>query len=128
MHCELSNWVCLVRLFINIEFKLLLNYSTLYCAKTNYEFGLSRIAHALEGGSGASLCADTWLHVKRCVLGLLSALAKQCIVFPSAAIQEILNFLHSCEGAFFLRTTNWKLLYFCFSFWHCYSICTYFTN
>ncbi|KAI8124632.1 Tetratricopeptide repeat protein 30 like protein [Lucilia cuprina] len=41
---------------------------TLYCAKSNYEFGLSRIAHALEGGSGARLYADTWLHVKRCIL------------------------------------------------------------
>lgn len=71
---------------------------TLYCAKNNYEFGLSRIAHALDGGSGPRLCADTWLHVKRCILGLLTALAKQTIVFPSIAIQEVLNFLHTCES------------------------------
>ncbi|XP_055389914.1 tetratricopeptide repeat protein 30 homolog [Condylostylus longicornis] len=70
---------------------------TLYCSKSNFEFGLSRIAHALEGGSGPRLCADTWIHVKRCVLGLLTGMAKQIIVLPYPAIQEILTFLHSCE-------------------------------
>lgn len=73
---------------------------TLYCAKGNYEFGLSRIAHALmvvEGEASTRLCSDTWLHVKRCVLGLLGGLAKQTIVLPSLAIQDTLNFLHACE-------------------------------
>ncbi|XP_037950812.1 tetratricopeptide repeat protein 30 homolog [Teleopsis dalmanni] len=70
---------------------------TLYCAKNNYEFGLSRIAHALEGGSGARLYADTWLHVKRCLLGLLTGMAKQNIILPYPAVQEMLNFLKSCE-------------------------------
>ncbi|CAO1301325.1 unnamed protein product [Diamesa serratosioi] len=72
---------------------------TLYCAKGNYEFGLSRIAHALmvEGESNTRLCADTWLHVKRCILGLLGCLAKQTIVIPSLAIQDTQNFLHACE-------------------------------
>lgn len=72
---------------------------TLYCAKGNYEFGLSRIAHALENNAtGTRLCADTWLHVKRCVLGLLTGLAKQTLVLPSAAIQEVTNLLRTCEG------------------------------
>lgn len=73
---------------------------TLYCAKGNYEFGLSRISHALmvvEGEASTRLCADTWIHVKRCVLGLLSGLAKQTIVLPSLAIQDSANFLHACE-------------------------------
>lgn len=74
---------------------------TLYCAKGNYEFGLSRIAHALmgnaEGESSSRLCPDTWVHVKRCVLGMLTGLAKQTIVLPSHAIQDTLNFLHACE-------------------------------
>lgn len=72
---------------------------TLYCAKGNYEFGLSRISHALENNTtDTRLCADTWLHVKRCVLGLLTGLAKQTLVLPSAAIQEVLNLLKTCEG------------------------------
>ncbi|XP_037817346.1 tetratricopeptide repeat protein 30 homolog [Lucilia sericata] len=70
---------------------------TLYCAKSNYEFGLSRIAHALEGGSGARLYADTWLHVKRCILGLLTGMAKQNIILPYPSLQEVMNFLKSCE-------------------------------
>lgn len=78
-----------------------LMHRTLYCAKNNYEFGLSRIAHALDGGVGPRLCADTWLHVKRCVLGLLTAFAKQAVVLPSVAIMEVLNFLHTCEGIIF---------------------------
>ena len=52
----------------------------------------------VEGGGSTRLCADTWLHVKRCVLGLLCGLAKQTIVLPSVAIQETINFLHACEG------------------------------
>lgn len=71
---------------------------TLYCAKGNYEFGLSRIAHALDSSSaGARLCPDTWFHVKRCLLGLLTGLAKQTIVLPSVVIEEVYNLLHTCQ-------------------------------
>ncbi|XP_061390018.1 tetratricopeptide repeat protein 30 homolog [Musca vetustissima] len=70
---------------------------TLYCAKSNYEFGLSRIAHALENGSGARLYADTWLHVKRCILGLLTGMAKQNIILAYPSVQEVMSFLKSCE-------------------------------
>lgn len=71
---------------------------TLYCAKSNYEFGLSRIAHALDGGSDNNrLCADTWIHVKRCILGLLAGMSKQNITLATPALQEVLNFIHSCE-------------------------------
>lgn len=80
-----------------------MEHRTLYCAKNNYEFGLSRIAHALDGGVGPRLCADTWLHVKRCVLGLLTAFAKQSVVLPSVAIVEVLNFLHTCESNKMIR-------------------------
>ncbi|XP_075146966.1 tetratricopeptide repeat domain 30 [Haematobia irritans] len=70
---------------------------TLYCAKSNYEFGLSRIAHALENGSGARLYADTWLHVKRCILGLLTGMAKQNIILAYPSVHEVMSFLKSCE-------------------------------
>lgn len=71
---------------------------TLYCAKGNYEFGLSRIAHALDSATaGSRLCPDTWFYVKRCVLGLLTGLAKQTLVLPSVVIEEVLNLLHSCQ-------------------------------
>lgn len=71
---------------------------TLYCAKGNYEFGLSRIAHALDSATaGSRLCADTWFYVKRCILGLLTGLAKQTLVLPSVVIEEVLNLLHTCQ-------------------------------
>lgn len=71
---------------------------TLYCAKGNYEFGLSRIAHALDNATaGARLCPDTWFYVKRCVLGLLTGLAKQTLVLPSVVIEEVLNLLYTCQ-------------------------------
>lgn len=57
-----------------------------------------RESPALDGSVGPRLCADTWLHVKRCVLGLLTAFAKPAVVLPSVAIMEVLNFLHTCEG------------------------------
>lgn len=71
---------------------------TLYCAKGNYEFGLSRIAHALDSSSAnGRLCPDTWFYVKRCILGLLTGLAKQSIVLPSVVIEEVFNLLHTCQ-------------------------------
>lgn len=94
-----------------LKYIFLFNERTLYCAKNNYEFGLSRIAHALDGGVGPRLCADTWLHVKRCVLGLLTTFAKQAVVLPSVAIMEVLNFLHTCEGSEFYLTFLQVLLH-----------------
>ncbi|XP_031623831.1 tetratricopeptide repeat protein 30 homolog isoform X1 [Contarinia nasturtii] len=73
---------------------------TLYCAKGNYEFGLSRIAHALDNATaGSRLCPDTWFYVKRCVLGLLTGLAKQTLVLPSVVIEEVINLLYTCQSA-----------------------------
>lgn len=72
---------------------------TLYCAKGNYEFGLSRIAHALDSGpAGSRLSPDTWFHVKRCILGLLAGMAKQTIMLPSIVIEEILTLLHNSQA------------------------------
>lgn len=72
---------------------------TLYCAKGNYEFGLSRIAHALDSATaGSRLCPDTWFHVKRCVLGLLTGMAKQSIILPSVVIDEVLTLLLTCQA------------------------------
>lgn len=95
---------------------------TLYCANRNYEFGLVRIAHALENNAqGTRLCADTWLHVKRCVLGLLTGLSKQTLVLPSDAIQEVMGLLKTCEGkGRYLWKESGEILMFClhFSVWN----------
>lgn len=71
---------------------------TLYCTKSNYEFGLSRIIHALDGGAAARLNTDTWLHAKRCLLSLFTDMSKQNVLLPYAIVQDVMNFLKSCES------------------------------
>lgn len=48
---------------------------TLYCAKGNYEFGISRIVKALDPYD-KNLESDTWHYAKRCILALLEGVAK----------------------------------------------------
>ena len=64
---------------------------TLYCAKGNYEFGISRIIKSLEPVS--KLSTDTWFYAKRCFLSLAETLAKNMITLPDASYHEILAFL-----------------------------------
>ena len=48
---------------------------TLYCAKGNYEFGISRVIKSLEPYN-KKLGTDTWFYAKRCFLSLIENLAK----------------------------------------------------
>jgi hypothetical protein len=48
------------------QFQLaLLHIGTLYCAKGNFEFGISRIIKSLEPYN-KKLETDTWFYAKRC--------------------------------------------------------------
>ncbi|MEW5303639.1 MAG: hypothetical protein WDW36_006311 [Sanguina aurantia] len=69
---------------------------TLYCAKSNYEFGISRIIKSLEPYS-KKLGTDTWYYAKRCFLALIEALAKHMIMLKDAAFTEIMGFLDEAE-------------------------------
>ncbi|XP_054159351.1 tetratricopeptide repeat protein 30A-like [Oppia nitens] len=69
---------------------------TLYCAKGNYEFGISRVIKSLEPYS-KKLGTDTWFYAKRCFLSLLENLSKQVICVRDSIIQECLQFLTHCE-------------------------------
>lgn len=69
---------------------------TLYCAKGNYEFGISRVIKSLEPYS-KKLGTDTWFYAKRCFLSLLENLAKQVIVIRDSIVQECLHFFTQCE-------------------------------
>jgi tetratricopeptide repeat protein 30 len=69
---------------------------TLYCAKGNYAFGVSRIVKSLEPFN-KKLGTDTWFYAKRCIMALLETLSKHMIVVPDSAINEILNFLDAVE-------------------------------
>eukprot|EP01029_Cantina_marsupialis_P019421 TRINITY_DN4505_c0_g2_i1.p1 TRINITY_DN4505_c0_g2~~TRINITY_DN4505_c0_g2_i1.p1 ORF type:complete len:676 (-),score=189.80 TRINITY_DN4505_c0_g2_i1:1095-3122(-) len=69
---------------------------TLYCAKGNYEFGISRVMKSLEPFERKLGC-DTWHYTKRSFLGLAEGLAKHIISVKDQCFQEILSFLDSAD-------------------------------
>ena len=69
---------------------------TLYCAKGNYEFGISRVIKSLEPYN-KKLGTDTWFYAKRCFLSLIENLAKHMISVRDSVVQECVQFLEQCE-------------------------------
>jgi len=69
---------------------------TLYCAKGNYEFGISRIMKSLEPYE-KKLGTDTWYYTKRCFLALGETLAKHMLMLPDSTYHEILGFLEAAD-------------------------------
>ncbi|KAM9843855.1 intraflagellar transport protein 70A [Aulostomus maculatus] len=69
---------------------------TLYCAKGNYEFGISRVIKSLEPYN-KKLGTDTWFYAKRCFLSLVENMSKQMVMLPDAVVQECIQFLEHCE-------------------------------
>merc|ERR1712124_40340 len=69
---------------------------TLYCAKGNYEFGISRIIKSLEPYD-KKLGTDTWFHAKRCFVALAEMVAKQMVVLKDSSYVEIVSFLDAAD-------------------------------
>ncbi|KAJ3209193.1 Tetratricopeptide repeat protein 30A [Dinochytrium kinnereticum] len=69
---------------------------TLYCAKGNYEFGISRIMKSLEPFN-KKLGTDTWYYAKRCFASLFETLAKHMILLKDSVFAEALAFFDACE-------------------------------
>lgn len=69
---------------------------TLYCAKGNFEFGITRIMKSLEPYD-KKLGTDTWYYAKRCFLALMENMAKQMLMLQDKSILDILNFLDSAD-------------------------------
>ncbi|TGZ65649.1 hypothetical protein CRM22_005759 [Opisthorchis felineus] len=69
---------------------------TLYCAKGNYEFGISRVIKSLEPYQ-KKLGSDTWYYAKRCFLSLIENLAKHMILVRDAVLLDCIQFLEHCE-------------------------------
>ncbi|EFJ36521.1 hypothetical protein SELMODRAFT_404605 [Selaginella moellendorffii] len=69
----------------------------IYCAKQNFEFGISRIIRSLEP-SGKKLEVDTWFYAKRCFLALVDSLAKQMMVLKDATYTGIDDFLDAADS------------------------------
>lgn len=64
---------------------------TLYCAKGNYEFGISRVIKSLEPFN-KKLGTDTWFYAKRCFLSLIENLSKHMISVRDSVIQVEINY------------------------------------
>ena len=75
---------------------------TLYCAKGNYEFGISRVIKSLEPYQ-KKLGTDTWYHAKRCFLSLIENMTKHMVMLRDNVLVECIQFLEHCEG---LRISN----------------------
>lgn len=69
---------------------------TLYCAKGNYEFGISRVIKSLEPFQ-KKLGTDTWFYAKRCFLSLIENLSKHMIMLRDQVLIECMQFLEQCE-------------------------------
>ena len=69
---------------------------TLYCAKGNYEFGISRVIKSLEPYQ-KKLGTDTWYYAKRCFLSLIENMSKHMIMIRDPVLQECIQFLECCE-------------------------------
>ena len=69
---------------------------TLYCAKGNFEFGISRIMKSLEPYE-KKLGTDTWYYAKRCFLALAETLSKHMIMLQDVTFHDILHFLDAAD-------------------------------
>ena len=69
---------------------------TLYCAKGNYEFGISRVIKSLEPYD-TKLETDTWFYAKRCFLSLVEGMTKHTVAAKDETMHEIFAFLEEAE-------------------------------
>lgn len=69
---------------------------TLYCAKGNFEFGISRIIKSLDPYD-KKLHTDTWYYAKRCFLALAQGMAKHLLILRDSSLDEVLEFLDRAE-------------------------------
>ena len=69
---------------------------TLYCAKSNFDFGISRVIKSLEPYN-RKLGVDTWFYAKRCILSLLENLAKHMLSLRDSVLHDVIQFLEHCE-------------------------------
>lgn len=86
-------WCCVYNWLTNLSFP----YRTLYCAKGNYEFGISRVIKSLEPYQ-KKLGTDTWYYAKRCFLSLIENMSKHMIMMRDSVVQECVSFLECCES------------------------------
>ncbi|KAL0210454.1 hypothetical protein RCL1_004890 [Eukaryota sp. TZLM3-RCL] len=70
---------------------------TLYCAKGNFEFGISRVIKSFDPIE-KKLSIDTWYYGKRCLAALVDTLAKHWILLKDGIFDLIFGFLEKVEA------------------------------
>jgi tetratricopeptide repeat protein 30 len=60
---------------------------TLYCAKGNFEFGISRIIKSLDPYD-KKLHTDTWYYAKRCFLALAENMSKHMLILKVPRVDD----------------------------------------
>eukprot|EP00929_Paragymnodinium_shiwhaense_P065764 TRINITY_DN3294_c0_g1_i1.p1 TRINITY_DN3294_c0_g1~~TRINITY_DN3294_c0_g1_i1.p1 ORF type:complete len:647 (-),score=220.34 TRINITY_DN3294_c0_g1_i1:73-2013(-) len=70
---------------------------TLYCAKGNFEFGISRIIKSLEPYD-RKIGVDTWYYAKRCFLALGESLGKNMVLLKDEAFDDIIAFFDAAAA------------------------------
>lgn len=85
-HYEEQDKQCLHLCIVNLVI------GTLYCAKQNFEFGISRIIKSLDPIT-KKLDSETWFYAKRCFLALADNLSKQMIMMRDSSYADIDEFL-----------------------------------
>ena len=84
--CEQVFHHCIVNLVIG----------TLYCAKGNYEFGITRVMKCAEPVD-KKLGTQTWQYIRNCFCSLLEGMAKAMVNVKDDVADEIIDFLDACE-------------------------------
>uniref|UniRef100_A0AC35TRF9 Tetratricopeptide repeat protein 30 n=1 Tax=Rhabditophanes sp. KR3021 TaxID=114890 RepID=A0AC35TRF9_9BILA len=69
---------------------------SLYCAKGNFEFGMTRVVKALDPYD-KKLGVETWYYSKRCFISMIENLAKHLIPVRDSILNACLLFLEQCE-------------------------------
>ena len=69
---------------------------TLYCAKGNFEFGITRVIKCAEPVH-KKLGTQTWQYIRNCFCALLEGMAKQMVNLKDDVADEIIDFLEVCE-------------------------------
>lgn len=70
---------------------------TLYCVKSNQEFGLIRVFKTFEPFAELKECSMKWFHAKRCILALIDTHCKQMAFVKEEIFDLIITFLKQCE-------------------------------
>lgn len=70
---------------------------TLYCAKGNFQFGITRVIKSIEP-MDKKLGSQTWFYIRSCFCALIEGMAKNLVIdLVDSVADDIIDFLEACE-------------------------------